>query len=142
MDQVNIRIGSVVFDVADYDAESDVLDLHVGEPREAEGEETPEGHVLRFEPCTQRIVGLTVLSARAILDRDGELHVTMPGLVKASADDLAPAFAALPAGYRLPKGATMADVRCLDLELMGSEGPEAQAHKGKQGREKAPWEGK
>jgi hypothetical protein len=142
MDQVNIRVGSVVFDVADYDAESDVLDLHVGEPREAEGEETPEGHVLHFEPGTQRIVGLTVLGAQAILDRDGELRITMPEQAKASADDLAPALVALPAGYRLPKGATMADVRRLDQELLGSEESEAQGHKGKRGREKAPWEGK
>ncbi len=28
----------------------------------------------------------------------------------------------LPAGYRLPKGKTMADVRRLDLELLASEG--------------------
>jgi hypothetical protein len=28
----------------------------------------------------------------------------------------------LPAGYRLPKGTTMADVRRLDLELLASEG--------------------
>src|SRR6187397_1832758 len=48
MEQVNIRIGWVVFDHADYDAKNDVLYLHVGEPQEAEGKETPEGHVLRF----------------------------------------------------------------------------------------------
>jgi hypothetical protein len=141
VDQVNIRIGSVTFDLADYDAESDVLDLHVGEPKEAEGEETPEGHVLRFEPGTQRIVGLTVLGAQAILDRDGELRITMPELAKASTNDLSPALVALPAGYRLPKKATMADVRRLDQELMDSEGPEVEGDKGKQGRE-APWEGK
>ena len=40
MEQVNIRIGPVAFDHADYDAKNDVLYLHVGEPREAEGEET------------------------------------------------------------------------------------------------------
>lgn len=95
MDQVNIRIGSVTFDLADYDAEGDVLDLHVGKPKEAEGEETPEGHVLRFAPGTQRIVGLTVLGAQAILDRDGELRITIPESVKASANDLAPALAAV-----------------------------------------------
>jgi uncharacterized protein YuzE len=95
VDKVNIRIGSVAFDLADYDAENDVLYLHVGEPQGAEGEETPEGHVLRFEPGTQRIVGLTVLGAEAILDRDGELRVTIPQSVKASADDLAQALAAV-----------------------------------------------
>lgn len=95
MKQVNISIGRVAFDHADYDAENDVLYLHVGEPREAEGEGTPEGHVLRFEPGTQRIVGLTVLGAQATLDRDGELRITIPESVKASADDLAPALAAV-----------------------------------------------
>jgi uncharacterized protein YuzE len=95
MRKVNIRIGPVVFDHADYDPENDMLYLHVGEPQEAEGEETPEGHVLRFEPGTQRIVGLTVLGAQAILDRDGELRITIPESVKASADDLAPALAAV-----------------------------------------------
>jgi urease beta subunit len=72
-----------------------VLYLHVGEPQDAEGKETPEGHVLRFEPGTQRVVGLTVLGAQAILDRDGELHITIPKSVKVSADDLAPALAAV-----------------------------------------------
>jgi hypothetical protein len=47
MERVDIRIGSVAFDHADYDAENDVLYLHVGEPQEAEGEETLEEHVLR-----------------------------------------------------------------------------------------------
>jgi uncharacterized protein YuzE len=95
MEQVNIRIGSVAFGHADYDAKNDVLYLHVGEPQDAEGEETPEGHVLRFEPGTQRIVGLTVLGPQAILDRDGELRITIPETVRASADDLASALAAV-----------------------------------------------
>ena len=74
MERVNITIGLVVFDHADYDTESDVLDLHVGEPEEAEAEETPEGHVLRYAPGTHRIVGLTVLNAKWLLDRDGHLN--------------------------------------------------------------------
>ena len=92
MEQVNIRIGHITFDHADYDAGSDVLHLHVGK---AEGEETPEGHVLRYAPGGQRIVGLTVLGAQRILDNEGELRVTIPESVKASADDLAPALAAV-----------------------------------------------
>ena len=67
MERVDIRIGPVAFDHADYDAENDVLYLHVGEPQGAQGEETPEGHVLRFEPGTQRIVGLTVLGVKRSL---------------------------------------------------------------------------
>jgi hypothetical protein len=72
-----------------------VLYLHVGDPQTAEGEETPEGRVLRYAPGTWRIVGLTLLGARRILDRDGELLVTVSESVKASAEDLAPALAAV-----------------------------------------------
>lgn len=93
MEQVKIKIGPITFDHADYDADSDVLYLHVGEPRKAEGEETPEGDLLRFAPGTQNIVGLTVLGARRRLDRDGILTVTIPESIEASADDLAPALA-------------------------------------------------
>ena len=94
MAAVNIRIGPLVFDHADYDAAGDVLYLHVGPPQPAEGEETPEGHVLRFLPGTQRIVGLTVINARHVLDRDGRLVVTVPETVEASADELAQALQA------------------------------------------------
>lgn len=95
MEQVEIKIGPITFDHAAYDADSDVLYLHVGEPREAEGEETPEGHVLRYAPGTQSVVGLTVVGARRILDRDGNLTITIPEPIEASADDLAPALAAV-----------------------------------------------
>lgn len=44
----------------------------------------------------------------------------------------------LPAGYRLPKGTTMADVRRLDQELLASEGFDARSRKGKGGPEKTP----
>ena len=95
MEQVKIKIGPVTFDYADYDGDSDVLYLHVGKPQAAEGEETPEGHVLRYAPGTPDIVGLTVLGARRLLDRDGNLTVTIPEPIEASADDLAPALAAI-----------------------------------------------
>jgi hypothetical protein len=90
MEAVNIRIGPLTFDHADYD----VLYLHVGQPQPGEGEETPEGHVLRFAPDTQEIVGLTIINARQVLTRDGRLIVTVPETVEASAADLAPALQA------------------------------------------------
>ena len=91
---VNVRIGPLVFDHAYYDADGDILYLHVDQPQPGEGEETPEGHVLRFAPGTQRIVGLTVINARQVLDRDGRLIVTVPETVEATAEDLAPALQA------------------------------------------------
>ncbi|HLI61156.1 MAG TPA: DUF2283 domain-containing protein [Solirubrobacteraceae bacterium] len=92
MDAVNIRIGHLIFDHADYDAESDVLYLHIGEPQPAEGKETPEGHLLRFVPGTQQIVGLTIVGARERVERDGQLQVTAPEVVVASGDSLAGAL--------------------------------------------------
>lgn len=94
MERLTIAIGPVVFDHADYDADSDVLYLHVGAPQEGEGEETPEGHVLRYAPGSQRIVGLTVVNAKWLLGRDGHLTVTIPEQVRTSADALAPALLA------------------------------------------------
>ena len=94
MEAVNIRIGPLVFDHADYDAEGDVLYLHVGEPQPAEGEETPEGHVLRYAPDSQAIVGLTVINARHVINRDGRLIITIPETVEASAADLEAALKA------------------------------------------------
>jgi hypothetical protein len=90
MEQVNIRIGPALFDHADYDAEHDVLYLHVGEPQEGQGEETPEGHVIRFAPETERIIGLTLLGPRQILADEGHIVVTLPEAVEASADELVP----------------------------------------------------
>jgi hypothetical protein len=71
-----------------------VLYLHIGEPQAAEGEETPEGHVVRYAPDTNRVVGLTVLGARHILARDGSLSITVPETIETTAEELAPALAA------------------------------------------------
>lgn len=96
MERVNIKIGSLTFDHADYDAENDVLYLSIGEPQPAEGEETPEGHCVRYAPGTQRIVGLTMLWPQGFLDRDGgTLTVTIDEPLQATAKDLAPGFAAV-----------------------------------------------
>jgi hypothetical protein len=43
MQAVSIRIGPLAFDHVDYDAEGDILYLHVGQPQPGEGE-TPAGH--------------------------------------------------------------------------------------------------
>jgi uncharacterized protein YuzE len=95
MERVNIMIGPLSFDHADYDSEQDVLYLHVGEPQAGEGEETPEGHVIRYAPGTRHVVGLTVLGAREILDRDGRVVITVPDIVETTAEQLAPALAAV-----------------------------------------------
>jgi uncharacterized protein YuzE len=95
MGPVNLKIGPVVFDHANYDAENDILYLSVGEPEPGEAEETPEGHAIRYAPGTNRIVGLTMLSPRLILKRDGRLKVTFPAIVETrSAEEMADVLAA------------------------------------------------
>jgi uncharacterized protein YuzE len=94
MEALTIHIGPLVLDHADYDQDGDVLYLHIGAPEAGEGEETPEGHVLRLAPGTQRIVGLTIINAQHVLNRNGRLIVTLPETVEASADELAPALQA------------------------------------------------
>ena len=42
----------------------------------------------------------------------------------------------LPAGYRLPKGTTMADVRRLDQELLSGQGHQAQSHDAQKGQKR------
>jgi len=62
-----IKIGNLTFDHVAYDATGDVLYLHVGKPRAAsDGEETPEGHVLRYD-AHGRVAGLTIINARWLL---------------------------------------------------------------------------
>jgi uncharacterized protein YuzE len=95
MERVDIAIGPLSFDHADYDAENDVLYLHVGEPQAGEGEETPEGHILRYAPDTNQVVGLTVLGAQRVLQRSGRLAITVQETIEKTAEDLAPALAAV-----------------------------------------------
>lgn len=64
MEPVNVHIGSLASDRADYDGDGDVLYLHAGEPVGAEGEGDAGG------PCGAR-----------------------PETIEASADEPAPALA-------------------------------------------------
>jgi len=95
MERVSIGIGSLRFDHADYDAANDVLYLHIGEPQSGEGEETPEGHVVRYAPGTNQVVGVTLLGARHALARDGRLPITVPTIVETTGEQLPSAFAAV-----------------------------------------------
>ncbi len=93
MDTMTVTIGHLTFDNATYDEQGDVLYLHVGEPQAAaDSEETPEGHVLRFD-ATGKIIGLTIINAKWLLDRDGEIAVTVPEQVHVESAALEAAFA-------------------------------------------------
>ena len=73
---MTVRIGDWEFDSHAYDAEADVLYLSIGEPQDGYGEETPEGHILRFDNDDE-FCGLTLVNVRYLLDR-GELAITLP----------------------------------------------------------------
>lgn len=72
-----VKIGEWYFDSADYDDENDVLYLTIGEPRDGYGEETPEGHIARFDE-TGEFCGVTLIGVRAKLDKGEWIDVTLP----------------------------------------------------------------
>lgn len=91
---MTITIGKHSFDHAAYDERGDVLYLHAGDRHPAaDSEGTPEGHLVRFGE-DEEIVGVTIINARWLLDRDGEIAITLPeiGRIQVEADALAPAL--------------------------------------------------
>src|ERR1700684_2639388 len=75
---MTITIGTIKFDHIDYDADGDVLYLSVGEPREAaESFGTVEGHNVRYDEVGH-VIAITLVSAKWLLERDGEVRVTIP----------------------------------------------------------------
>lgn len=86
---MTIRIGNLEFDHVVYDQKADVLYLSVGEPSEpARQESTPEGHLVRYD-ADDRVIGITIVNAKWLSDRRGEITVSM----RLGVDDLAPALA-------------------------------------------------
>lgn len=87
-----IRIGPHEFDRVSYDELGDVLYLGraTAEPS-AVTDATPEGHAVQFDAGGD-VVGLTVVNARWLIERDGKLVITIPERFEAPASDLAPAL--------------------------------------------------
>jgi YD repeat-containing protein len=92
MDAMNIKIDGLVFDRANYDADGDVLYLARGESGgAADAAVTPEGHGLRYD-SEGRVIGVTIINARWLLERDGHVTITLPHEVQVAAGDLAGAL--------------------------------------------------
>jgi uncharacterized protein YuzE len=90
---MTITIGSSTFDNVLYDADVDVLYLHIGDPSTAvEFDESPEGHALRFD-AEGRLVGVTIVNVKSLIDRDGEIAITVPEVVHVGSDTVGPALA-------------------------------------------------
>lgn len=74
------RIGGQDFEHATYDEDADVLYLRNGEPGSPMGgttHATPEGHAVSISSGNE-IVGLTIVNARWLIERDGEIAITVP----------------------------------------------------------------
>ena len=89
---MSVTIADITFDRIEYDAEADVLYLHVGDPsRAVDFDETPEGHAVRLDG-EGNIIGLTLVRPKRLLERSGELRVTLPVPNNVPAEELAPAL--------------------------------------------------
>jgi uncharacterized protein YuzE len=53
---------------------------------------TPEGHGIRYGADGQ-VIGVTIINARWLLERDGHLTITLPHSVRVEAGELAAALA-------------------------------------------------
>lgn len=87
-----VVIGRFAFDNVFYDAAADVLYLHVGDPSSAvDFDESPEGHALRFD-ADGHLVGVTIVGAKSLIDREGEITIRLPEIVHVDSDTVAPAL--------------------------------------------------
>ena len=88
---MSITIGHTTFDRVHYDAEADVLYLHIGEPSQAfDFDESPEGHALRYNGDGE-LVGITIVNAKRLLDDAKPIVITIPERVTIDSATLAPA---------------------------------------------------
>jgi uncharacterized protein YuzE len=92
---MTVRIGEHEFDHASYDEEADVLYLRQGSDRAAATTfGTPEGHAVRLDEHGE-VIGITLVNARWVIERDGVLVVTVPERIESTAEDLEPALQAV-----------------------------------------------
>lgn len=90
---MTVHVGPYEFDHVSYDNDGDVLYLRRGERQEAaETFGTPEGHAVRLDE-NREVIGITIVNAKWLVERDGKITVTVPSLIETNADELAAAFA-------------------------------------------------
>lgn len=91
---MTVHVGPYEFDHVSYDRDGDVLYLSRGEQREAvDTFGTPEGHAVRRNGQDE-IIGITIVNAKWLLERDGKLTITVPSMIETDRDELAAALAA------------------------------------------------
>jgi uncharacterized protein YuzE len=86
---MSVQIGPHEFEHASYDATADVLYLRSGPSRPAERTyASPEGHAVRYDENGE-VIGITIVNAKLLSERDGTITVTVPDRIEASAEELA-----------------------------------------------------
>jgi uncharacterized protein YuzE len=89
---MTVHVGPYEFDQVSYDRDGDVLYLRRGERQEsAETFSTPEGHAVRMDD-NREVIGIAIVNAKWLVERDGKITVTVPSLIETNADDLAAAL--------------------------------------------------
>lgn len=91
---MTVHVGSYEFDHVSYDSDGDVLYLSRGK-RQAAADTfaTPEGHAVRLDKSGE-VIGITIVNAKWLVERDGKIAITVPSLIETDVDDLAAALAA------------------------------------------------
>ncbi|MEA2186215.1 MAG: hypothetical protein QOK16_1226 [Solirubrobacteraceae bacterium] len=90
---MNVTIAGTTFDQHEYDERGDVLYLSAGAPRTATRTiATPEGHAVDYDE-SGAVIGMVLVNARFLLERDGAVTVTIPP-DRVVAAQLAPALVA------------------------------------------------
>jgi uncharacterized protein YuzE len=83
---MTMTIADITFDNIMYDSDSDVLYLHVGDPKTAVAfEESPEGHALRLD-AAGNLVGITLVRPRHLLAQGEPIVVTIPARTPTAID--------------------------------------------------------
>jgi uncharacterized protein YuzE len=91
---MNVTIAGTTFDQHEYDERGDVLYLSRGAPQVAARTiATPEGHAMDYDDAGS-VVGMVLVNARFLLERDGAVTVTIPP-DRVVAAQLAPALVAV-----------------------------------------------
>jgi len=89
---MTVKINGISFDRAKYDADGDVLYLARGAANEAaDAVLTPEGHGVRYDDSGE-VIGVTIINAKWLLERDGHLTITLRRPVRVEAEELAAAL--------------------------------------------------
>jgi uncharacterized protein YuzE len=91
---MTVHVGPYEFDHVSYDNDGDVLYLRRGEQQAAADTfGTPEGHAVRLDERVE-VIGITIVNAKWLVERDGTITIKVPSLIETNADDLAAALAA------------------------------------------------